>query len=264
MDANAEIQRAKDAASRKKTADARAILRDVLAAEPANVDAWVTFACVAQKPEDALRCLEQAARLDPSNETVQQMLADLQPALPAPLVTEQTTLVSSTGAPVVARRGRTVEIVLLVTLVGIGCCVVALLVGIYLPKLPLMSTLLQAKPATGMDEITAPIFANINASNAEDMDAYMATIHSQSPVYDQTESLLSSMFSEYDLSFEVSKIELLEQTANEAKVAFVLTTRKINGPAFKDNRVTGVMILRPDNGIWKIYNQEVNSIDYLN
>ncbi len=78
MDSKEEIKRAYSEAKRKKFVSARAILRDVLAAEPSNVDAWIAFAIVAQKPEHAVQCLNQAARLDPANEKVQRMLADLQ------------------------------------------------------------------------------------------------------------------------------------------------------------------------------------------
>jgi hypothetical protein len=267
MDTNAEISRAKDAARRKKNAEARAILRDVLAAEPDNFDAWIAFASVAQKPEHAEQCLRRAAKLDPHNEQVRRMLADLQPALAAPVPQEDAPLVSSTGTSEAeqkpAARGRTLEVALLVTLILVGCCVVALLTVAFLPRLPVVAGLLSGKPVADASAITAPIIANINASNAEDIRAYMATIHSQSPLYDQTESLLSPMFANYDLSFEVRNLEVIEQSASEAKVSFVLVTRKINGPAFNDNKVNGVMVMRPENGVWKIYNQQVDSVEYL-
>jgi hypothetical protein len=267
MDANAEIQRANDAARRRKNAEARAILRDVLNAEPSNIDAWVAFAGVAQKPEDAMRCLKQAARLDPSNEDVRRMLAELQTSPAAAPPEDEVSLVSSSGAnrgePGQLWRGRSLETVLLIVLVGVGCCVIALLAGLYLPKLSIISSLFPENNSPGADEITAPIYANIDASNAEDMAAYMATIHTKSPVYDQTQSTLGPLFANYDLSFEVSNVEVLEQSKNEARVAFILITRKIRGPAFNNNQVKGVMILRPENSAWKIYNQEVQSIEYL-
>ncbi len=309
MDANAEIQRAYAEAKRKKSASARAILRNVLAAEPSNVDAWMAFAIVAQKPEHAVQCLEQAARLDPANEKVQRMLADLQDAhssgknspksgtqnptakaaqpgvglsddlVEEPLAsmenvhpaartpgglsqpTSTSRLVSEQSSP--AKSGRTAETVLLVILAGVVCVVVALLGVVYIPRLPVVSSLFQAKPTPAASEITATIYANIDASNAEDITAYMATIHSHSPVHAQTESMLSPMFAQYDLSFRMTNLDVIEQTEKEARVAFVLVTRKIRGPEFRDNQVTGVMILRPENGAWKIYNQEVDAIEYL-
>jgi len=373
MDANVEIQRAYEEAKRKKFASARAILRNVLAAEPSNVDAWVAFAGVAQKPEHELQCLKKAARLDPTNAKVQRLLADLQqspsngkkssevvaqnpprkagepvqaappaqadglpqayspdaayspaevyspeaayspgfgagdeldveplasieyeqpaqspsaphdpvnafleslrtndaqPTPPAALLAPdhpQTESVSHvvTDQPKPAKKGRTLEVVLLVALVGVVCLVMTVLGAMILSSLPVVSVLFQAQPTPDANAITAPIYANITASNAEDVNAYMTTIHSQSPVYAQTESMLSPMFVNYDLSFEITNLNLLKQTQNEARVAFILVTRKIRGPEFKDNQVSGVMILRPENGAWKIYNQEVEAVEYL-
>jgi hypothetical protein len=42
-----------------------------------------------------------------------------------------------------------------------------------------------------------------------------------------------------------------------------LVTRKLRGPAFKDNQITGVMIMRPEDGAWKLYNQDIDSVVYL-
>jgi len=333
MDAKVEIQRAKDAARRKEYAAARSILRNVLAAEPANVDAWVAFASVAQKREHAEQCLIQAAKLDPANEKIQEMLARLRqtspsaastrmevvqnepyqavqpgighasdlvsgsetspanaqttvpddslsaflqplqpieavPATPATPASQAAPLPGSSGSAVrgkrtAASRGCALETILLVILVGIACFVVAGLGAIYLPRLPLVANLIQARPTPNLNEITAPIYANIDASNAEDINAYMATIHSLSPGYDQTQSMLGPLFADYDLSYQLTHVEVIEQKRNEAKVAFILVTRKLRGPAFNDNQVTGVMIMRPENGVWKIYNQEIDSVDYI-
>jgi hypothetical protein len=55
----------------------------------------------------------------------------------------------------------------------------------------------------------------------------------------------------------------VEQSDTQATVAFVLTTRKINGPAFRNNRVTGTMYLRKVGSAWKIYDQKVSNVEYL-
>ncbi len=117
--------------------------------------------------------------------------------------------------------------------------------------------------APANEDLLAPIYTNIRASNAENYELYMATIHSQSPAYSQTSEMLSGIFSQYDLSYEVTGLEVLQASSREARVAFVLTTRKLRGPDFRDNRVSGEMILRPEGGTWKIYNQKVDTVDYL-
>lgn len=110
----------------------------------------------------------------------------------------------------------------------------------------------------------AVIIANIRASNAESLPHYMATIHSKSPSYQSTKEMTEQAFSLFDLSYKVSRMKITEQTEDEAVVAFTLTTRKIRGPDFRDNRISGDMILRKEDGRWKIYNQVVHDVKYLN
>jgi hypothetical protein len=49
----------------------------------------------------------------------------------------------------------------------------------------------------------------------------------------------------------------------EAKVRFSQVTRKISGPEFRDNRVSGVHVLRKLNGEWKLFDTERIKVDYL-
>jgi hypothetical protein len=108
------------------------------------------------------------------------------------------------------------------------------------------------------------IIENIRASNAESVNHYMATIHSKSPSYQSTKSMTQEAFSLFDLSYKVSGLKIITQTKNEVVVAFTLTTRKIRGPSFRDNRINGEMILREEDGKWKIYEQVVHDVKYLN
>ena len=121
------------------------------------------------------------------------------------------------------------------------CVVIAVLGVVYIPRLPVVSSLFLAESTPEASEITAPIYANIDASNAEDITAYMATIHSHSPVYAQTQGMLSPMFTQYDLSFELTNLSVIEQTQKEARVAFVLVTRKISGPHYSvTQKISGI------------------------
>jgi ketosteroid isomerase-like protein len=114
-----------------------------------------------------------------------------------------------------------------------------------------------------MEDVRAVLYENVRAANAEDLDRYMATIHTSSPSYATTESTLASAFDTYDLAYELTQANVLEQSDSEATISFVLTTRKISGPAFRDNRVTGTMTLRKEDGVWKIYDQRISNIEYL-
>jgi hypothetical protein len=120
-----------------------------------------------------------------------------------------------------------------------------------------------ALPTPTSDELFQVLYANARAANSEDLATYMIQIHPRSPGRAQTEEGLMQVFANYDLDFRFSGLELQSLTDKEAKIHFVLTTKKISGGEFRDNSVTGVMILRPDEGVWKIYNQQVEDVKYF-
>jgi tetratricopeptide (TPR) repeat protein len=161
------------------------------------------------------------------------------------------------------RSGRWVEISLIGVLCVMAICVLGLF--LFLPKNASGGDGgTAAEAAQPEDDPVAVIFANIDASNAESVPHYMATIHSNSPSYQSTKEMTKEAFGLFDLSYRISGIKIKKQTSNEAVVAFTLTTQKIRGPNFRDNRITGDMILRKEDGKWKIYNQVVHDVKYLN
>ncbi len=161
------------------------------------------------------------------------------------------------------KRGR-LESVLLVALIGMtALCVISLACALLFPKSSPLASAGGGKTQS-MDDYTAVVVENLRASNAEEIDAYMATIHSRSPLYDQTEASLSDIFQNYDLSYHLDKLELMDAKPAEIQLAFELTTVKLRGPGFRDNTIKGVMILRQEGGQWKIYDQQVDQVEYLN
>jgi hypothetical protein len=119
------------------------------------------------------------------------------------------------------------------------------------------------QPSSTPMDFTAVIYENIRASNAEDKQAYMATIHPDSPAYKTTEETLDSIFDNYDLSYRVSNLSVIEENNWEVKITFTLVTRKLRGPDFRHNQVDGIIIQRKDGDVWKIYNQTVENVKYL-
>jgi hypothetical protein len=91
----------------------------------------------------------------------------------------------------------------------------------------------------------------------------METIHPKAGGRLFTRTAMQDLFEKYDLRYDVYNLKILEQTEEETRVSFTLITRKVRGPAFRNNRVDGVMVLRLDKGLWKIYDQEVNNVTYL-
>ena len=113
------------------------------------------------------------------------------------------------------------------------------------------------------NEVTLVLYQNMRAAEDENLVAYMATIHELSPMYAATEQQMKQFFNTYDLEYELKDIEVIEKFEQEARVKFVQITRKVSGPAFRNNKVTGIHILRKSDGKWKIYNTETEKIEYL-
>jgi predicted small lipoprotein YifL len=116
---------------------------------------------------------------------------------------------------------------------------------------------------TNDSDIIASVSENLKAMENEDVDATMATIDENSPGYQSTKDLIKVIFEQYDLKYELSDLKVIEKNKNEAKVSFTQVTRKVSGPEFRDNKITGVHTLRLSRGKWKIFNSVVKTTDYL-
>lgn len=161
------------------------------------------------------------------------------------------------------KRGRWLEISLIGVLAMTAVCVLGLFFLIPSRTAVQGGQIPETEPPAAENPLNV-IIENIRASNAENANYYMSTIHSKSPVYQNTKKMTKEAFSMFDLSYKISGLKIIKETKNEVVVAFTLTTRKINGPSFRDNRITGEMILRKEDDKWKIYNQVVHDVKYLN
>ena len=167
------------------------------------------------------------------------------------------------------RRFSAIEIALVILVVIMCLCLcmigfAAFAKNSVLESLEYGDILLQ-EPTDVPDDVTAVIYENIRASNAKDFDGYMATIHADSPVYNTTKETIETAFSdEFTLSYKIADVYIVEQESNKAIVNFTLTTKLVSGSiSFRDNQVTGEMTLRKEDGSWKIYDQRVDNVDYL-
>ncbi len=113
-------------------------------------------------------------------------------------------------------------------------------------------------------DITDVLRRNVQAANDEDVSTYMATMHPHSPVYASTETTMRQLIAVYYLSIQMESATVVESSADETSVSVVLVTRLVSGPTFRDNRVTATMILRRYDGEWRLYDQVINDIKYLN
>ena len=113
------------------------------------------------------------------------------------------------------------------------------------------------------DPILAVVRANADALNREDLSAAIALMHPDSPGLQQTKEMSEKLFQAYDLRYTVKDLAVESVTGDEAKVRFSQVTEKLSGPAFRNNRVDGIHILKKQNGEWKLYNTQVTKIEYL-
>jgi hypothetical protein len=108
------------------------------------------------------------------------------------------------------------------------------------------------------------IQANIDYMNAENLEGTMSTFHPDSPTFDITEKLVKKIFDIYDLNYKIEKLKVTAEDAEEATVEFTQLTTRLNGPAFRNNRVTGKHLIKKNGDSWKIYSTQILNSEYLN
>ena len=111
--------------------------------------------------------------------------------------------------------------------------------------------------------ITSVVYENMKYAQNEDIENFMATIHDQAPKYASTEKQIQQSFNTYDIKYKLEEVKVIEKSDQIAKVKFVQIAEKINGPVFRNYKVTGIHILKKSNGKWKIYSTLIEKVDYL-
>lgn len=261
------------AARQGDLATARTVLKQLLKQEPQNINAWLLGAQVVETNLDAIRCYERILKIDPNHAYAKQKLAELRPMMPD----VQEIIVPPTNRsipvqPVLYQPDEEIALAkskaekarrdITIALSGLGvllCCLAGLLV-VALPRMGFLQVAQTTPPSN--QELYNVLYSNSRAANDENIDAYMATIHPSSPAVFTTRSALQLIFSKYDLRFYFYNLSVRSVSGDEAKIHFSLQTEKIRGPDFRNNIVTGTMILRSDHGVWKIYSQEVENTTY--
>ncbi len=127
----------------------------------------------------------------------------------------------------------------------------------------LVTTLLISCSEKAFNTPESVIYANAKYMTQENLSGVMNTIHSLSPAIKATENLVLELFKVYDLEYKIESVVIIEEMEDEAQVRFVQRTTKINGPEFRNNRLTGIHQLKKEKGSWKIFNTISEKIDYL-
>lgn len=102
-------------------------------------------------------------------------------------------------------------------------------------------------------EIISVVKENIAATQAKDKERVLKTIHKDCPQLRSTIQGMDYVFAQFDLIFELEKIEVLEVNGDDAKVYYIQTTQAISGEGFAPTRASGIHEMKKENGKWKIY-----------
>ena len=257
--------------SGKKT-EARILFEQALKQDQRNEKAWLWMSCVVETDKDRRDCLERVLAINPSSTAAIRGLeyigAAQRQATSAQKASEQPNTKQLYEEPlgqtaIAGKKGTRQQIDWwLVAGVGLLAVLIAAVVLLSLPRGGEQQA--AAAPADAEGEVTAVIYENLAAHNAEDIERYMATVHSRFPGRAEMRETLEQMYATYDLKATVEGVKVIELSKNEAEVSFVLITKKVRGPAFRDNRIKGTFILRKEGDGWVLVNQEIDTIEYLN
>ncbi len=114
------------------------------------------------------------------------------------------------------------------------------------------------------DQIKETVVRNINATESENTEAMMETIHTQSPFYLMTKQQMQPLFENYDLDYELLSYDYIGQTGEYATARVIFRTNKVSGPAFRNNELDIIQIFKQEDGMWKLWSQANLDVKFTN
>ena len=109
----------------------------------------------------------------------------------------------------------------------------------------------------------AVVESNLSGYNAENPDAAMSAVHKSSPEYASTQAALAEQFRDLDVKATLVDFDYMGHD-DEFIVARVKT--KLVGPpgsGFADNVVDSLVLFHQENGVWKLWTDEVLGVDFV-
>lgn len=106
------------------------------------------------------------------------------------------------------------------------------------------------------EEIISVIKENLAATQAEDKERVLKTVHKDSPQMRSTKQGMDYVFGHFDMEYNLERAEVIAVNNEEARVYYVQTTRARSGQGFQPMRAAGIHILKKENGEWKIFKTE--------
>ncbi|MGD8307371.1 MAG: hypothetical protein PVF17_12010 [Ignavibacteria bacterium] len=114
------------------------------------------------------------------------------------------------------------------------------------------------------DIVTEVIYRNLEATQAEEVDGVLETIHSESPQFKSTKTGMEFVFKNYDMVYELEYLRFLVINSEEVQALYQQSTKATSGVGFANTRSVGIHTLKIDiDGKWKIFSTEVISSQKL-
>ncbi|MDB5054518.1 MAG: hypothetical protein JWM44_2568 [Bacilli bacterium] len=114
------------------------------------------------------------------------------------------------------------------------------------------------------EQIYHLIKKNIDYTQVEDLDGFISTIDPNTAQLAQIKLGVQQTFAAFDLNYTLDKMEIIGVKDNQAAVKATITTKKVKGPEFKDNKMDEIINLSKVNGEWKLGLSQVIKTDYMN
>ncbi len=114
------------------------------------------------------------------------------------------------------------------------------------------------------EDVRAVVEENMAATQGEDMERMMNTIHRKSPSYQATRQQVAPLFQQYDLTYELNDYEFVGLTGEFAVIKVLQTTRKVGGVgAFNNNQIELLQAFKKEGGQWKFWSQTILNMRFF-
>jgi PBP1b-binding outer membrane lipoprotein LpoB len=108
------------------------------------------------------------------------------------------------------------------------------------------------------------IYANALDMEEENVEGYMDDIVIAEDQVEMTKQALTQLFEAIDATYQITKINVLEETNTTAKVEVTQVTKAVEKTeGFQDNETTTIHTMEFVDGKWKFVTSEVKNVKYL-
>ena len=114
------------------------------------------------------------------------------------------------------------------------------------------------------NEVLKPIDDKVKAINDKKINEYLSSYISGTNTYNTEKTEKTQYLKDYTVNAKVTDKQVINKTDNTAQVQYVISTSKVKGPAFLDNKALYVSDLKKVSGQWKINDESILKNEFSN